>query len=450
MIHRFRLAAASVLAIVLVVGLVGAGGPAHAAGDNWPAFRGPAARGFADGHPLPPSWDVQSGRNVAWSVEVPGLSHASPIVWDNRVYVVTAVATDTSADRRDTALGNDTLNDTYERVWKILALDRTDGTLLWEHEAFSGQPRVSRHEKGTQANSTPATDGRYVVAVYASEGMVVYDMDGAVLWTKDLGRLDSGLWGDPSTPWGHGSSPVIWEDVVVIQSDTYDDSFLAALALADGTEVWRVARAEKNTWSTPTVHDDGTTAQVITNGGNFFRSYDMRTGEELWSYADEAQVKVPTPVVTGDLAILSGGWPQGRPIHAVELSSRGAVGSSPGAAGLRWRIDSGGPYTATPLAYRGLLYNVTDTGILSAYDLATGERLHRTRLGGAFSASPVAGDGKVYLASEDGEVVVLEAGGAFAELARIDMGEPLFASPAIADGQLFIRGRTRLVMVAGD
>lgn len=417
------------------------------AGDNWPAFRGPSAAGVSDGHRLPAGWDPDSGENVRWSVPIEGTSHSSPIVWGDRVFLITVVATDAGADQRDTARGNGTMADGVERSWRMLALDRDDGEVLWQHEARRGVPSVSRHEKGTHANATPATDGRYLVAIYASEGMLCYDLDGNVLWDMDLGRLDTGLWGDPSTPWGHASSPVIWDDLVLVQSDTYEDSFLAAFRLQDGSEVWRVQRSEKNTWSTPTVHEGGGRTLVVTNGGNFIRAYDVRTGEEVWQYADDAQVKVPTPVVSGGRVIIAGGWPQGRPIHAIDADATGTVGATPGDTGLLWQVDSGGPYTTTPLAYRDLLYSVTDNGILSAFDLATGERLYRERLGGGFSASGVAGDGKLYFSSEDGEMFVLAAGREFELLASIDMGAPLFATPALSAGEIFVRTQSRLYAI---
>jgi outer membrane protein assembly factor BamB len=436
----------SALSTVLMLGI--STGAVAVPADDWPTFRGLHAGGVADGHALPGSWDPASGHNVLWVVPVPGASHASPIVWGDRIYVVTSVAEDPAADRRETSLGNRTLHDDAVREWQVLAFDRSDGTMVWADQPYRGAPRVPRHEKASHLNSTPATDGRFLVAVFASEGMVCYDLDGTELWRRDLGQLDTGLWGDPSNPWGHGSSPVIHDDLVIIQSDRYEDSFLAAFRLSDGEPVWRAARSEKNTWSTPTLHRVGGRTLVVTNGGNHNRAYDADTGAELWSYADEAEVKVPTPVVAGGRVILAGGWPQGRPIHAVAVDASGEVADTPGQGALAWRVDQGGPYTTTPVVYRGVVYSVTDNGIASAYDLETGERLFRERLRGGFSASPVAGDGKVYFSSEDGEVFVLAAGSGFELVSEIDMAETIFASPAISEGTIYLRTAGRLYALA--
>jgi outer membrane protein assembly factor BamB len=250
---------------------------------------------------------------------------------------------------------------------------------------------------------------------------------------------------------------VIWEDRVFVQSDRHDLSFVAAYDLETGAELWRVERDEKPAWSTPTILD-GEPPQLITNGANWIRAYDPRSGEELWRFSHgDLEVIVPTPIVAGDRVIVTGGYPGGaRPVFAL----RPAVSGRPAGAGVGresavevvWQAERGSPYTSTPLAYRGILYVITDNGILSAYDLQSGERLYQQRLavGAGFSASPVASDGRIYFASEDGDVFVVRAGREFEVLAQNTMDEVLLATPAIASGTLVVRGRTHLFAIRAE
>ena len=418
-------------------------------GADWPSFRGPAASGVGAGAGLPIRWDATTGENVRWVVPVPGYSHSSPIVWGDRVFVTTSIGDDPAADGRRPRAGNIGIDDLAPREWKLYAFDRDSGGSLWEATAHSGVPRVRRHEKGSHANSTPVTDGTHVVAVFNSEGIFCWSMDGDLLWAKDLGRLDPGYWGYPDRPWGHASSPILFEDLVIVQADDFEDSFLAAFRLADGGEVWRVERDELAVWATPTLFESGSRTALVVQGGNFIRAYDPRSGAELWRIADHAEVKVPTPFVADGMIIATGGAPAGRPIFALDLA---VIASDPptGAdarSATRWTIRAGGPYTSTPLAYDSVLYVTSDTGILGAYDLQTGERLYRQRLGAGFSASPVAADNKVYLCSEDGQVFVVEPGGEFALLGTNEMNESCFATPAISGDMLFVRTRAQLYAI---
>ena len=419
-------------------------------GTNWPSFRGPGATGVTASARLPTHWDSTTGENVRWAVPIPGYSHSSPIVWGDRVFVTTAISNDPALDGRRPGAGNVGIDDLARREWKLYAFDRASGGGLWQATAHSGVPRVRRHEKGSHANSTPATNGTHVVAVFNSEGIFCWSVDGELLWTKNLGRLDPGYWGRPDRPWGHASSPILFEDLVIVQADDFEDSFLAAFRLADGEEAWRVERDELAVWATPTLFESGGRTSLVAQGGNFIRGYDPRTGNELWRLADHAEVKVPTPFVADGMIIATGGAPAGRPIYALDLAA--IAGEPPAGADARsatsWTIGSGGPYTSTPLAYDSVLYVTRDTGILGAYDLQTGERLYRQRLGSGFSASPVAADNKVYLCSEDGQVFVVEPGGEFALLATNEMNESCFATPAISGDMLFIRTRTRLYALA--
>jgi len=414
--------------------------PAPSAAENWPSFRGPFARGVADDHGLPAEWNLAAGQHIRWTAEIPGLGHSSPIVWGDRLFVTTAVSPAAGVLVLGDQGGTRQAGDEGAFSWRLYCLDQASGEILWQREAFAGKPRAPRHVKSSQANATPATDGKIVVALFGSEGLVAWDFTGKELWRKDLGILDPGLFGDPSSHWGHASSPVIHGGRVFVQVDRHRDSYVAAFDAASGRELWRVARDEKPVWATPTIHEEGGRAQLIVVGGDFDRGYDPETGKELWRFPRDYEVKTPTPFVAGDLVVLSGGY-RGQPLYTV---AAGAAGT----AAAVWTSEPGGPYTSTPVAYEGLLYFVRDTGILTVLDLATGAQVYRERLDSTFSASPVAGDGKVFLTGEDGVVTVLAAGKELRVLSRNDFGEPTMATPAIASGTLFFRTRGKVVAIA--
>ena len=420
--------------------------PAQA--QNWPAFRGANAEGVSTGRP-PVQWDGKTKRNVAWDTALPGLAHSSPIVWGDRVYVTTAVAsrgTPSLLTGDSSRAGIDSAPDMVTHTWKLIALDRASGRIAWTRDAYTGVPRVKRHVKASHASSTPATDGRVIVASLGSEGLFCFDMQGALKWRQDLGLVDVGLVDDPTYQWGPASSPVIDGSHVVMQVDRHKDSFIAAYDVETGKQVWRATRDELPTWSTPLLVKLASRTELVTNGGKYIRGYDASTGREVWRFGDSAtQVKVPTPVIAGDAVIVTGGYPAGgRPIYAIRPGGSGDVPAS----ALAWRTDNGSPYTGTPLVYDGIVYICTDNGILSAYDASTGERLYRSRVSPAaagFSASPVAAAGRIYLASEDGDVFVVKAGRTFELLATNPMGEICMATPAIAGDTIFVRTDKRLV-----
>src|SRR5687767_11920360 len=242
---------------------------ATAAAQNWPQFRGAGASGVADGRKTPVSWDAAKSENVVWKTPIPGLSHASPVVWGDRVFVVTAEGSDPAAKYVPKDRGISTTHDDVRHAWRLYALDKKTGKIIWRQTAHEGVPRARRHIKATQANSTPATDGRTVVALMGSEGLYAYDFSGRLLWKQDLGVLDPGLWGDKTSSWGHGSSPVIHRGLVIVQADGHSQSFLAAYDLKTGRQAWRVERGEITSWSTPTVVEAGGRTELVVNGGRF-------------------------------------------------------------------------------------------------------------------------------------------------------------------------------------
>ena len=253
--------------------------PAAAPGrGSWPSFRGSRAAGVADGQSLPDRWDVKSGENVIWRTAVPGLAHSSPIVWGDRIFVTTAISGQGSATFKPGLYGDgDASEDRSTHRWVIYAIDKKSGKVAWERVAHEGPPRNKRHIKSTYASATPATDGRIVVAWFGSEGVHAYDVQGNFRWKVDLGRVDMGAYDIPTFEWGPASSPIIWNDLVIIQCDTQADSFLIALDAATGKTVWKTDRDELPSWGTPTVIDTPGGPELVTNASNFVRGYDPRT-----------------------------------------------------------------------------------------------------------------------------------------------------------------------------
>ncbi len=420
--------------------------------EDWPSFRGPGARGVADGQDLPITWDVASGRNVRWKVAIPGVGHASPVVWEDRVFLISAVGPEKPELLIGEAGGSDIADDMTPHSWRILSIDARDGTILWEKEAYSGIPRAKRHGKGSQANSTPATDGRTVVAIFGSEGMAAFGFDGELKWKADLGVLDPGLWRDFRVTWGHGSSPVIADGRVFVQIDRNRDSYVAAFSAETGERLWTAPRDEWPVWATPTLHQTTDRTELILQGCRYARAYDPATGKELWRFWDNAKEKVASPFVSDGLIIFAGGY-RNRPLFAVRPGGSGDISLAEGATSgpfVAWQSEPGGPYICTPLAYDGLLYTVRNEGILLVLDLKTGELIHRERTNATHAASPVASDGRLYFAVEDGEVLVYRTGREPELLARNAMGEPCLATPAIARKTLFVRTVGHLFAIGGN
>jgi outer membrane protein assembly factor BamB len=420
----------------------------------WPSFRGRQASGVADGQNLPDKWDGAKGENILWRTPVPGLAHSSPVVWGDKVFVTSSVSSDPDASFRPGLYGDgDASKDTSEQRWVLYALDKRTGKVIWERTAHRGVPAERRHVKSTYANSTPATDGRVVVAWFGSQGVYAYDTGGRLLWKVDLGRLNLGAYDIPTYEWGPASSPVIWDGLVILQCDTQDDSFLLALDAATGKTVWKTERDEIPSWGTPTVAVTSKGPELVANASNYIRGYDPRTGRELWRLGRSSKITAPTPVFADDLFVVVSGRAPERPIFVVRGGARGDLTLPEGkdrSEAVAWSRTGRGSYMPTPLVYRGMLYVLSNNGVLDAYDLRTGEEVYRQRLptvGSGFSASPVAADGKLYLSNEDGEMLVVAAGRKFELLATNSMGELLMATPALSDGVMYVRSAKSLFAV---
>ncbi|MCR9197137.1 MAG: PQQ-binding-like beta-propeller repeat protein [Planctomycetaceae bacterium] len=442
--------------IRLLIGLLATGSLCQAGGDhNWPQFRGPLARGIGHGRP-PVTWDLQTSKNVAWKTNIPGLGHASPIVWGDRVYVATAVS---HADQEPTLetgwLGGSgkSPDEDSEWTWQLLACDLNSGEIVWTKDVCSGAPAIKRHLKATHANCTPATDGKHLVAFFGSEGLYCFDLSGQLLWQKDFGKLVSGPYDVDNLEWGFASSPIIYDGRVIVQCDCLNTNFVAVLDVKTGEELLRIEReAEVATWSTPAIATDSKGAQIVCNGYRQMAGYRLRTGERLWHLNGGGDVPVPTPQVIDELVVLTNGH-SASPTYAVKSEARGDITptrNQPPPAGLAWSERYDGSYMPTPIIVDGLLYACNDDGRLAVRQLADGKRVYRQRVGtGArvYSASAVSAGGHIYFCSERGEVTVVRTGRDFEVAGRNEMGEVVMATPALSGDSLIIRTVNHLVCI---
>jgi outer membrane protein assembly factor BamB len=423
-------------------------------GIDWPQFRGIRASGVDDKHPAPLTWNVDKKEGVLWKTPLPGLGHASPVVWGDSVLVATSISGQKDAGIRVGYYGDiKPVTDDTPHEWRVYCLDKKTGAIKWQQTATAGVPKIKRHEKATHANSTLATDGERIVAFFGSEGLYAFDMKGKLLWKKDLGVLDAGFFQVPEAQWETGSSPILHDGVAVVQADVQKGSFLAAFDATTGKELWRVTRDDVPTWSTPTIHEVDGRTQLIVNGMRHIGAYDFKTGQVIWKLKGLGDIPIPTPVVHDGFVYITNAHGPGAPVFAIRETATGDISLADGATtskGVVWSYPRGGGYMATPLVYRGLLYILNYNGVMMVYDAKTGERKYQQRLADgstAFTASPVAADGKVYMTSEDGHVFVLKAGPTYELLSTNEMGESTLATPALSEGMILWRTQGHLLAV---
>ena len=392
---------------------------------NWPSFRGANAGGLAMGSITPARWDVEKAQNVLWRVPIPGLGHSSPIIWGDRLFVTAAVNQRVAAPLKVGLYGNpESAEDNDVQQWKVLCLNKRTGEVLWDRTAHEGVPRLKRHPKATHANCTMATDGKSVVAFFGSEGLYCYDLEGHPRWQKDWGTLRTSpmIYDDKPFPsgadleWGFASSPVIYAGRVYVQCDVLTNAFVAALAVADGKEVWRTARDDTATWSSPTVCAEGPRPQLVVNGWKHMGGYDLLTGREIWRMAGGGDCPTPTPIVGHGLIFLMSAHGPRKPIYAVRTEAVGDVSLREGASTnqyVGWSTLRGASYMQTPLLYGEQLYTCHIDGVLSCYEATTGKLMYKERLGTGsegFTASPVASDGEALLHERAGQGIRGKAG----------------------------------------
>ena len=435
---------------LLIAGVFSA---AAAESANWPQFRGPQAGGLGPGAAAPTTWNVETGENLRWRTPVPGLAHASPIVWGDRVYVTTAVSP--GHPELKVGLYGDIApaNDLGLTQWRLMALNKKTGQLIWDVLGHEAIPRVKRHTKASHCNSTPATDGERIVAIFGSEGLFCFDRAGKLVWKKDLGPMDSGYFQSPTAQWGFASSPVIHEGKVIVLCDVQKDSFLALFELADGKELWRTERNDVPTWGTPTVVKVGQQTQILVNGWRHTGAYDFATGKEIWRLNGGGDIPVPTPIVGRDLGYFTSAHGRARPMRAIRLDATGDITPPQIEAtntAIAWVHPRHGNYMQTPILVGDLLFGCSDNGILACFDARSGEIRYSERLGKGgqgFTASPVSDGRHLYFPSELGQVFVVPATHKFSIAAVNELGETAMASPAVSEGTLFFRTRGTLIAI---
>jgi outer membrane protein assembly factor BamB len=330
-----------------------------------------------------------------------------------------------------------------------MCLDADSGKVHWSKPAVKKNPSIPRHIKNSYASETPVTDGKLVFASFGAEGLYCFDVNGKLKWNRSLGdfKLRYG--------WGTAISPVLYENLVIQVCDRENGSVVLAFDKQTGTRVWETPRDEKSSWSTPLLFDAGDHTELITNASGRMRAYNPADGNLLWECAGASSIVSPTPVSTDGLVIVSSGYvgDKNRPIYAFRPGATGDISLPEGkhhSDTVAWHLNVGGPYIPSPVIVGPNLYVLLDRGFLTCFNAATGESVYgKNRLGrrSQFTASPVAGDGKIYCLSEDGTCYVVQAGSAFKLIAANELDEICMASPAVADGRLFIRARKNLYCI---
>ena len=421
----------------------------QATSDNWPQWRGPRGQGVAGGD-YPDTWS--STENIAWKTEIPGRGHSSPVVWGDRVFLTSNIEGEEipgrlapdhiGYDLKPGYLHPDSVGADYEQRLMVLAVDANSGELLWERTVFDGPVYDNRHRKNTYASSTIATDGERIYADFEAEGLHVFDLDGNLVWQVWFGGLaKAGL--------GPGTSPILFGDLVIVQADREmgDGSFIAGLDRKTGRQVWRTDRPTRRSWATPilvqTGNEAGSQTVLVASGAEAVIGYDPATGAELWRTEGTRSHPIPSYVAGHGLVFATAGS-QAKVAMAIQPDPRVEDDR------IVWRYNKGTAYVPSPIAYGDYFYLMTDRGIITCLDAKTGEVVYeggRVPVPATFTASPVAFGGKILLTSEDGDTFVMRAGPEHEILRTNSLDEPVYASPALANGMVFIRGERHLFAI---
>ena len=413
---------------------------------NWHHWRGPYATGVAvDANP-PITWSETE--NVRWKIAIPGVGHATPIIWGDKIFIQTAVE-GTKAESEDEDGDNPFggffggKNDGPTYKFDLLAISRSDGSVIWQKTLREIVPHEGTHRDATYASNSPVTDGEFVYAYFGSRGLYCVDMDGNVKWEKDVGTMYK------SNTFGEGSSPVLYDNTLVIVQDHERDSFITALDKRTGDVLWKTDRNERTTWFSPIVVENDGNPQVVTAGTNRVRSYDLATGKLLWDGDGLTRNAIPSPVAANGYVYLMSGF-RGNVLQAVSLTS--ATGDISGSDAIVWEFDRDTPYVPSPLLANGVIYFLkSNDGILSAFNTETGASHYGpVRLKGVSGvyASIVGGGDRLYVAGRNGVVNVVQQGPEFKILAENTLDDSFNASPAIAGNELYLRGSKSLYCIA--
>ena len=439
----------TLLLAVLTVTLLLAGSALAAppSTDNWPSFRGADAMSVADDDPrLPDSWSTEE--NVVWSVDVPGLGWSSPIVLGDRVFVTTVWSEgEVEEPKKGLYLGGNRMQPSADvHHWTVYCFSVETGEKCWEQEVLATAPDFARHLKNTYASETPVTDGERVYAYFGNVGVFAFTLDGEPVWERRFEPVPTRY------GWGTAASPIVHDGQLYIVNDNEDQSYMLALDAATGEELWRDPRDEGSNWATPFVWENELRTEVITVGTDQVRSYD-KEGKLLWHFGGMSSIAIPQPFSEYGLLYVSSGYigDQIRPVYAIKPGAEGDITLEEDQQSNQWVVwyqPQAGSYNPTPLIYRDRFYTLLDRGFFSAHDPKTGAVVYsKTRIergSGAFTASPWAYNGKIFVLSEDGDTFVIEAGDEFKVVGKNSLDEMCMSTPAIADGSLFIRTRSKL------
>lgn len=407
---------------------------------NWHRWRGPDATGVAPHGNPPLHWDGET--NVKWKVPVEGRGSASPIVWGDRVFLLTAVDTGQAAPDAPAGVKN-------IHQFKVICFDRSSGDRVWERVASNSAPHEQLHDTNTYASGSPTTDGKFLYASFGSFGVYCYDFAGNLQWERDLGDMHT------RNQFGEGVSPTIHKDAIhgdtlIVNWDQESDSKIFALDARNGETKWRTPREEITSWNTPIVVDAAGRTQVVVNGTTRSRGYDIATGEVIWECGGQTTNAIASPVAFDNLAICMSGF-RGNAVFAIPLD---ATGDITGADKVAWHWDQAGPYVPSPILYDDRVYfNKSNNAIVSCLNARTGEpTIDQKRVPGLGDsyASPVGAAGRIYFTDRDGTTVVIRHADELEVLATNELGEPVDASPAIVGNDIFIRSDKHLYCIGEE
>jgi len=431
-----------ILAISLAV-------PTQAGDGDWPSFRGPAHTGVAANADPPIEWGEDD--NVRWKVQLEGTGHASPVVWGDRIYVMSAMKTDREVVAQPAAQAQrqgdrpPRVVPTHVHRFLVSAHSLKDGKPVWSTVVREEIPHESLHSTASQASASPVTDGEHIWAFFGSRGLYCLDMDGKVVWTRDLGSQTT------RNAFGEGASPAVHGDTIVVNWDHEGDSFIIALDKTTGEERWRNARDEPTSWSSPLVVRDGDRDVVVVSATNKVRGYDLESGKELWWVSGLGINAIPTPIAGAETVWVMSGY---RDPHGMAIGYKGATGDLTGTDRVRWETNRGLSYVPSPVLVEGRIFFFQRfTGILSCYVLSSGKPCYDQQRIEDYEniyASPVAAGDRVYSISRDGAAVVFRASGDFEILARNELDDVFNATPAVVGDSLILRGDRYLYRIAAD
>ena len=418
--------------------------------DNWPQFRGPEARGIGWGVAVPDTWSATE--NVEWKTDIPGRGWSSPIVWENKVFVTTAINLDTAEDpKKGLYFGGDRPTPDSVYQWRVICLDLETGDILWENQVHEAKPDTGIHLKNSFASETPVTDGERVYAYFGNIGVFCFDFDGTLVWDRKFAPHAI------RNNWGTAASPALHDGRIYIVDDNDEDSFLLALDAKTGVEIWQTDRDEKSNWATPYIWNNGQRTEIVTPGTGKVRSYDL-DGNVLWTLEGMSSITIANPYEWAGLLFISSGYvgdQAHRPIYAIRPGAEGNISLVEDETRnqyIVWSQPMAAPYNPSTLIYEDLLYVLYDRGFLSCSSARDGMVLYekeRIPNGRRFTSSPWANDGKIFCLNEDGETFVFKAGPEFEllhtnTLAEDDMG---MATPAIVGDRLLLRTSARIYSI---